>query len=132
MLVQSPKNVLPNMTKNLCCPLAYLTVLQYLMSFPLLTLTGNGEIRGQQLLGFVPRCRLPVPLYLHLLPRDGGDQQAGRHRPQKHHTQDDRRPLQVQLGQEAVQSNTSQDHVSQRRRCDDSQPPLANQEASHP
>lgn len=102
------------------------------MSFPLPTLTGNGEVRSQQLLGFVPRCRLPVPLSLHLLPRDRGDQQAGRHRPQEHHTQDDRRPLQVQLGQEAVQSDTSKDHVGQRGCGDDSQPPLANQEASHP
>ncbi len=98
----------------------------YLMSFFPLTFTGNGEIRGQQLLGFVPGCWLPVPLPLHLLPRDGGDQQADRHRPQEHHAQDDRRPLQVQLGQEAVQSDTSQDHVGQRGRGDDPQPSLAN------
>lgn len=102
------------------------------MSFSPLTLTGNGEIRGQQLFGFVPRWRLPVSLSLHLLPRDGGDQQADRHRPEEHHTQDDRRPLQVQLGQEAVQSDTSQDHVGQRGCGDHPQPSLANQEASHP
>ena len=94
--------------------------------------TGNGEVGGHQLLGVVPWRWLPVPLALHLLPRVGGDEQADRHRPEEHHTQDDRRPLQVQLGQEAVQSDTGQDHVGQRGRRDHSQPPLANQEATHP
>lgn len=102
------------------------------MTFSPLTLTGNGKIRSQQLLGFVPRCWLPVPLPLYVLPRDRGDQQADRLRPQEHHAQDDRQPLQVQLRQEAIQSDTSQDHVGQRGRGDDPQPSLANQEASHP
>lgn len=116
--------------RNLCFPLA--TFILYLMRFfSSLTRTGNGKIRGQQLLGFVPRCWLPVPLSLHLLPRDRGDQQADRHWPQEHHTQDDRRPLQVQLRQEAVQSDTSQDHVGQRGRGDHPQPSLANKETSH-
>lgn len=109
-----------------------MTFILSLMSFSPLTLSGNGEIGRQQLLGFIPRRRLPVPLSLHVLPRDGGDQQADGHRAQEHHAQDDRRPLQVQLGQEAVQSDTSQDHVGQRGRRDHPQPSLANQEASHP
>lgn len=50
---------------------------------------------------------MPVSRSLHLLPRDRRDQQADGHRPQEHHTQDDRRPLQVQLRQEAVQPDTS-------------------------
>lgn len=79
----------------------------YLTTFTPLILTGNGEIRSQQLLGFVPRCRMPVSRSLHLLPRDRRDQQADGHRPQEHHTQDDRWPLQVQLRQEAVQPDTS-------------------------
>lgn len=97
-----------------------------------LTSTGNGKIRGQQLPGSVPGFRLPVSIPLHLLPRDTGDQQAHRHRSKEHHAQDDRRTLQVQLRQEAVQSDTGKDYVSQRGRRDHPQPPLANQEASHP
>lgn len=102
------------------------------MSFAALTSIGNGKIRGQQLLGFVPGFWLPVSISLHLLPRDRADQQAGRLRPQEHHTQDDRRALQVLLRQEAVQSDPCENHVGQRRCRDDPQPPLANQEASHP
>ena len=88
-------------------------------------------MRGQQLPGAVPGRRLPVPLALHLLPRVGRHHQADGRRAQEHQPQDDRGPVQVQLGQEAVQPDPGQDHVGQRGRPHHPRPPLADQETPH-
>lgn len=72
---------------------------------------------------------MPVQVRVHLLPRDGGDHQAGRHRAQDHQDQNDRGPVQVQLRQEAVQPDTSQNHVRQRGRHHHRQSLVADQEA---
>uniref|UniRef100_A0A673CR42 Calmodulin regulated spectrin-associated protein family, member 2a n=1 Tax=Sphaeramia orbicularis TaxID=375764 RepID=A0A673CR42_9TELE len=58
--------------------------------------------------------------------------QTGRHRSEKHHTQDDRRPLQIQLRQEAVSVRYQLDHVGQRGRSDHPQPPLETKKPATP